>query len=145
IASSAVTFGATAVSIESQTGTQLVVSVPAALLTTAGSVTVTVTNPAPRGGSANQQFTIQASNPAPAITSLSPSSVVAGAPATTVTITVTGFIAASTVDFGPTPLTIQSQSGTQLVVIVPATSLTTAGPVTITVTNPAPGGGSANQ
>jgi YVTN family beta-propeller protein len=145
IAASTVNFGATLLAIQSQTATQLVVIVPATSLTTLGPVTVTVTNPAPGGGSANQQFTILSSNPVPTITSLSPSSVVAGAPATTLTITGTNFIAASIVSFGTTPLAIQSQTATQLVVIVPETSLTTAGPVTVTVTNPPPGGGSANQ
>jgi hypothetical protein len=82
-------------------------------------------------------------NPTP--TSLSPSSVVAGTPTTTLTITSTNFIASSTVMLGATAVTIQSQTGTEPVVSVPAALLTTAGPVTVTVTNPAPGGGSANQ
>jgi hypothetical protein len=84
-------------------------------------------------------------NPVPTISSLTPSSVRAGAPDTTLTITGTNFIAASAVSFGSTALMVQSQTETELVVSVPAALLTTAGPITVTVTNPPPCGGSAYQ
>jgi YVTN family beta-propeller protein len=53
-----VTFGGTAVTITSQTATTLTVTIPAALMTTAGTRLVMVTNPSPGGGSASTSFVV---------------------------------------------------------------------------------------
>src|SRR5262249_46307888 len=73
--------------------TFLQATIPASALTTPGTVQVTVSNPTPGGGPSNSvTFTIDAPNPLPTITSISPSSAPAGTnPA--VTITGTGFLA----------------------------------------------------
>ena len=84
-------------------------------------------------------------NPVPTITSLSPSSVAAGTSGFVLTINGTGFIPASTVTFGAlTGLAPASQTATQLTVPLPASALSPTGTVNVTVTNPAPGGGTSS-
>jgi trimeric autotransporter adhesin len=85
-----------------------------------------------------------APNPVPTIASLSPSSVTAGAPATTLTITGTGFLTTSSVQWNQAPRTATYVSGTQLTVALVQSDLTTGEIVQITVTDPAPGGGTSN-
>ena len=105
---------------------------------------MTVFNATPGGGTSGAQtFTIN--NPAPTIASLNPDEVTAGSAQFTLTINGTGFNNDTTVQFGTTGLTINSRSATQLEATVPASLVTTAGAVTVTVANPGPGGGSDNE
>ena len=91
-------------------------------------------------------------NPAPSITGLSTSSVLAQSPGFTLTISGTGFIPSSQVGWTPlfggslTVLTVTSQTATELQVTVPASLLAVPLPagVQIEVFNPAPGGGLAS-
>ena len=84
-------------------------------------------------------------NPAPTLSGLSPASATAGGASFTLTITGTNFLPNSTVTFGTdTSLTPTVVSATQLTVAVPAADIATAGAVAVTVTNPAPGGGTAS-
>jgi hypothetical protein len=82
-------------------------------------------------------------NPTPTLTALNPAQVLVGAGATTVTLTGTGFIGASTVNFDGTPLTTTFVSSTQLQASAPSSTLATAGTYTFTVGNPVPGGGTS--
>jgi IPT/TIG domain-containing protein len=122
-------------------------TVPKAMLTTAGTAQITVTNPTPRGGtSAAASFTIVApQNPVPAITALSPARVIAGGAAFTLTVTGTGFVADSTVDVNGAGRTTTFISGTQLQASINATEIATAGNLTIAVSNPSPGGDVSNS
>src|SRR5262249_58095767 len=62
--------------------TQLTASIPASDLTTAGSASVTVVNPAPGGGTSGAlTFTITAANPRPHLTAPAPRSALQNAPA----------------------------------------------------------------
>lgn len=83
-------------------------------------------------------------NPAPTITSLSPQSATAGATGFTLTIKGTGFGSESTVSFGGQALAPQSVTSTMITATVSAAEIATAGSVTVSVTNPSPGGGTAN-
>jgi 6-phosphogluconolactonase (cycloisomerase 2 family) len=80
---------------------------------------------------------------APTITEISPSSAVAGGAAFTLTITGTNFVAASTVNFGGAVLT-NFVNSTQLTAAIPASSIASAGTLAVTVTNPAPDGGTSD-
>ncbi|WP_129206981.1 IPT/TIG domain-containing protein [Silvibacterium dinghuense] len=82
-------------------------------------------------------------NPKPSVTSISPSSVVAGSAAETLTITGTGFLSSSVVNFNSTALTTTYASATSLTASVPASLLVFDGSAAISVTNPAPGGGTS--
>ena len=105
---------------------------PRTLTITAGCETFTV-----------NQDGAAATNPAPAITSLSPSTTAAGSPTFTLTVNGAGFISTSIVNFNGTAEPTTFVSATQLTASIPATAVATAGPVPVTVTNPSPGGGTS--
>ena len=80
-------------------------------------------------------------NPQPSITSLSPNAVQAGSPELTVAIAGSGFTEDSTVLWSGTPLATSYVSATQLTAEVPASALKSLGWAAVSVTTPAPGGG----
>ncbi len=123
---------------------QLSASVPASDLAQPGIVALTVTNPAPGGGTSSAQtFQVIANNPVPGLTLISPSSVNAGSIALSVTLSGTNFLSGSTVAWNGQPLTTQYVSATQLIATVPASDLAIPISALITVSNPAPGGGTS--
>jgi len=83
------------------------------------------------------------SNPTPTITAISPNSTVAGGAAFTLTINGTNFVAGSTVNFGGSAPATTFVSSTQLTAAIPAASIASTGTPAVTVTNPAPGGGTS--
>jgi trimeric autotransporter adhesin len=93
------------------------------------------------GGTPNQGDQPPASNPTPVVTSVTPATIVAGSPATNVTINGTGFVAASIADFNGAALQTTFSSATQLAAVLPAGDLDNGALATITVSNPSPGGG----
>src|SRR5207244_8594944 len=102
-------------------------------------------NPSPGGGvSTTQSVIVGADNPLPAITAISPSSVMSGSP-TDVSLTVNGtnFVAGSVVRFDGSDLQTVFVSGTTLNAVIPATRLSSAGAFQVSVFNPLPGGGSS--
>jgi YVTN family beta-propeller protein len=101
------------------------------------------------GGGTTQSLNSQpplpsVSTPTATITTISPNGAVAGSAAFTLTINGTNFVAASMVNFGGTPRTTTFVSATQLAAAIPAAAIASAGTATVTVTNPAPGGGTSN-
>lgn len=145
VAASAVNFGGMAVATTFVSATQLTAAISAAAIASAGTAAVTVTNPAPGGGTSNAvSFTItSATNPTPTITTISPTGALAGGPAFTLTVNGTNFVAASTVNFGGMAPTTTFVSATQLTAAIPAAAIGSAGIVPVMVTNPAPGGGTS--
>ncbi len=137
----AVSFNGTAAEVTSATATQLEVLVPTGATTgkisvTVGSATVT----------SSGSFTVQAGNPVPRVTALSPCGAVAGAAGFTLTISGSGFLPESTITFRGTALTVASQTATTLTATVPNTLLATAtadDSIPVVVSNPAPGGGAS--
>src|SRR5579859_6966831 len=95
------------------------------------------------GGSTPAPTPMPSLNPVPAIAAVTPSSAVAGATDTSVTITGSGFISSSTVQWNGAPLATTFSSATTLVVTLPASSLTNGTMAKITVANPPPGGGAS--
>ena len=126
--------------------TQLQAAIPATDIATAGTPPVTVLNPTPGGGTSNAvTFTVTpAPNPVPAVTSLSPNTAAPGGPAFTLTVTGSGFVAASTVRWNGANRTTTFVSSTQLQAAIPATDIATAGTPQVTVLSPTPGGGTSN-
>jgi IPT/TIG domain len=82
-------------------------------------------------------------NPRPSVSSLSPSSVVAGSPSITLYITGNNFVDGAFVTFGGESLPPSSLNGAQITVSVPSSALVQAGSRIVSVTNPPPGGGTA--
>jgi len=123
--------------------TQITAVVPATNISAAGTASLTVFTPLPGGGtSAAQTFNI--SNPAPVLTSISPSSATAGSAAFTLTATGTGFMNGSSIKWNGTALVTTYVSATQLSAQVPAANISTAGTAAVTVFSTTPGGGTSN-
>lgn len=93
---------------------------------------------------ATANYTVVASYPVPAITSLTPAIATAGGAAFTLTITGSDFVSGSTAYWGSTALTTQYVGATQLTAQVTAAQIAAAGTGVITVQSPAPGGGTSN-
>ncbi|HEY3706015.1 MAG TPA: IPT/TIG domain-containing protein, partial [Terracidiphilus sp.] len=87
----------------------------------------------------------QPQNPSPAITSISPDTALQSAAAFTLTVTGSGFISTSTVQWGGAALVTTYASATTLKAGVPASALASVGTAKVTVVNPAPGGGTSNS
>jgi hypothetical protein len=84
-------------------------------------------------------------NPSPGVSGITPNAVTAGAGDTLVTINGSGFIGSSTAKWNATALSTNFISATKLTAVVPAAQLTGSSTNQITVTNPAPGGGTSGE
>lgn len=84
-----------------------------------------------------------ASNPAPAMGSISPNSANAGAAAFTLTANGSNFSSNSTINWNGNALSTNFVSSSQLTATVPAANVATAGSASVTVFTPAPGGGTS--
>ena len=125
--------------------TQLQAAISAADIASAGSASVTVFTPTPGGGTSSAQtFTITAPNPGPTLSSLAPNTAVAGGVAFTLTVTGTNYISSSVVRWNGSDRTTTFVSGTELQAQISAVDIAAAGTASVTVFNPAPGGGTSN-
>jgi hypothetical protein len=123
------------------TSTQLSISVTAQDIATPGTAQVVVVSPAPGGGpSPAVNFTITPQqNPVPTITSLSVALLPAG---NILTVNGTNFVPNSAVNFNGIARPTNFGSATQLT--VNASDVASNATITVTVSNPAPGGGVSN-
>jgi len=144
VAGSMVSFGGMAVVTTFASATQLAAAIPAADIASAGTAAVTVTNPAPSGGTSNAvNFTITSNtNPVPTITALNPSGATVGGAGFTLGVDGFGFLTSSVVQWNGSdrPTTFDSSSGV-LTAQISAGDIAATGTTTVTVFNPAPGGG----
>jgi 6-phosphogluconolactonase (cycloisomerase 2 family) len=155
VASSMVNFGGAAPTATFVNSTQLTAAIPASSIASTGMLAVTVTNPASGGGTSNpMNFTITSGGPSPVptINSLIPSCIPAGEQfinAVNNQLTVTGlnFVASSVVRWNGTdrPTTLENSLGKILSAQISASDIAAAGTATVTVFNPAPGGGTSNS
>ncbi len=74
-----------------------------------------------------------------------PTAVAPGASGLTLSVSGTGFVSGATIDFNGTPLTTTFVDSEHLSALVPAASVATAQTASVTVVNPAPGGGPSNM
>ena len=84
------------------------------------------------------------SNPTPTITTILPTSTVAGGAPFTLTINGRNFVAGSMVNFGGAAPATTFVNSTQLTAAIPASSIASTGTLPVTVTNPGAGGGTSN-
>ena len=124
--------------------TQLTAAIPTTDLTTTGAKAVTVFNPAPAGGTSNAQTLTVNTNPVPTTTSISPPTKIVGEGAFTLTVNGTNFVGNSVVRLDGTARATTFVSATQLTASILATDVAAFGTRSITVLNPAPGGGTSN-
>jgi uncharacterized repeat protein (TIGR03803 family) len=111
---------------------------------TAGTHTVAYWSVDKAGNTETSHTTSVVTNPAPSITSISPSSAYAGGPAFTLTVTGSSFISGSTVTWNGASLATTYVSSTQLTASVPASDISATGTATVAVVTPAPGGGTSS-
>ena len=104
-------------------------------------------NPTPGGGVSNSiNFNVTAaSNPVPAVTTISPTSVAAVSIAFTLTVNGTNFVSNSVIHFNGAVQATTFVSSTQLTTTVQSLEVETAGNAPVIVTNPTPGGGTSNS
>ncbi len=123
--------------------TQLTASVPATDIATAGTAPIQVTNPTPGGGASNTaSFTI--SNLVPRLNSLSPTNVIVGGDAFTLTLNGSNFVSTSTILWNGSSRPTAFVSSSQVTAQITATDIAAGGKATISVSNPNPGGGASN-
>ncbi len=120
--------------------TTLDATIPANLLKASGSIPVRVQNPGPGGGRSSPiVFTV--ANPDAVIEATVPSEAFVGGSGFSLTVTGAGFVPGSVVNFNGVALSTAFESAGKLVADVPASSLSVAGDLPISVKNPPPGGG----
>jgi hypothetical protein len=131
--------------------TQLIVTLPATLLQNPNTLYISVTTPQPGGGTYPQQsqappaatiFTITpVASGKPVVTSMNPSTAIAGASGLLLNLTGQNFVSQSTVFVNNANRDTSYLSSTALQVDLDSSDLLTPGPVSIQVVNPPPGGG----
>ena len=122
---------------------QLTAQIPSSDIALPGAAAVSVFNPG--GGASNSvTFIINAPNPVPTITSISPDVAKAGGPGFTLFVNGTNFIPSSIVRWNGSDRTTTVVSNQQLTAEITSADITLPGTATVTVFNPAPGGGTSN-
>ena len=145
ISSSSVRWGGSSRTTTYVSSTQLTASITAADIASAATVAVTVYNPSPGGGtSSSVSFTVSAANPVATLISLNPSSATTGSGAFTLTVNGSNFISGSSVFWGGSSRATTYVSSTRLTAAISAEDIASAGTVSVTVLNPAPGGGTSS-
>jgi hypothetical protein len=140
VSGSIVNFGGLQRATTFVSATEVTAAIQAGDISTPGQVGVFVANPAPGGGDSTPgTFTVL--GPPPTISSLSPSSVVAGGPAFTLAVSGLNFVNGSTVNFNSFPRTTTFVSTTQLTIAISAGDIASQGTINISVTNPSTIGG----
>ncbi|GEM_PF-2041348 len=135
--------GITVNSVTVNSSTSLVANLTITALAATGKRNFSVTNGGPDGASENRVFTVN--NPAPGLTEINPASAGRGQTHDIILKGTNFFSGASTVSFGP-DITVNSiivNSHTQLTAKITIPLGVELGDRTVSVSNPAPGGGSA--
>lgn len=126
-------------------GLIITASIPAGAINTPGPIPVFVVNPGPGGGPSNIT-NFNATNPAPTVTSMNPSSGSIGQAVPALTVTGTNFVTGAVVTFnGTSHAGTVSNGGTTITTSIAGTELAIGGTVSVNVVNPAPGGGTSNN
>ncbi len=121
----------------------LTVTLSQTFLAQGKSFRVMVTNPSPNGGPSNTAV-LNVINSVPTITAIDPASTPAGGPGLSVTVYGTGFFPDTTVSVNGETKSSNFISGTELQVTLGSQDIASAGSLSITATNSAPGGGISN-
>jgi len=125
--------------------TKLTAVIPAGDIASSGTAAVTVVTPAPGGGtSAAATFTIEPVAPVPSIAGLDPPGITAGQSAFDLVVSGADFVEGATVQWNGADRDTTFVSATEVKASIPAADVANPGSVPVTVTNPAPGGGTSN-
>jgi len=97
------------------------------------------------GSRGEQVIPVTVNNPAPVLTSISPTSMAEGSPGFTLTAIGSSFVNGSVIQWNGSALTTTFVSSTQLTALVPASDIASAGTANITVFTTGPGGGTSRS
>jgi hypothetical protein len=122
----------------------LTASIPASDIGEAGSVSVTVFNPSPGGGTSNA-VSFDISNGVPALTSLAPSATPAGSADFMLGVNGSEFVSTSVVLWNGSPRTTTLVNSTRVNAQILASDVAAEGSAAVTVENPPPGGGTSGS
>lgn len=122
---------------------QVTAQIPPQDIAVSDLLSIRVVNPAPGGGASNE-LPLTIVNPVPTLTSLSPSVVVEGSPALTLTVNGAGFVIGAEVQVNGAARVTTFVNSTQLRAQIPASDLELIANLSVQVLNPAPGGGLSN-
>jgi len=125
------------------TSTELRATIPTSKLAAVGIMRISV-GTSPPGGGASKEVTFEVQNPTADLISLAPLSVTAGAGATPLHVSGSGFVPGAKIVFGTTDLPTVYDSNTSLDATIPAGLLSTSASIPVKVVNPAPGGGASS-
>jgi hypothetical protein len=125
---------------------QLTATLTPADVLASGNANITVTNPAPGGGTSGAAtFAVSGNNPTPVLTSVSPMTVTAGNGAFVLTVNGSNFTPTSQIRFNGVARPTTFVSPTQLTATIPATDASVSGTYVVDVTSPTPGGGNSGS
>jgi 6-phosphogluconolactonase (cycloisomerase 2 family) len=163
VTSSVVSFNGTARATSYNSPGLLIFEIFTADIVAPGTASINVTSPSngvPGGGTSNTvTLTIVPSIPPLAVSNISPTSITAGGPGFTLTVNGSGFVQGSQVSFNLNKVSTTFVNSTQLTASIPASAIAIAGnpyvivtnpdgfasvPLTFTVNNPQPVGGSVS-
>lgn len=122
--------------------TQLQAAITAADVAVSDSLTITVFNPAPGGGTSNGADLLVA-NPSPVLTGISPEAAPAGSGEITLTLTGSSFVEGAAARWNDQDLPTQYISSGELRATIPAAALAASGTAQVRAFNPTPGGGTS--
>src|SRR5690349_1545720 len=143
LSSSTVTYNGQARPATFLSSTQLGIALTADDQSAAGTYPIVASNPAPGGGASNSvNFTVN--NPQPALGSMFPSVLATGSRDTAIGVSGSSFVATSVVRLNGAPLPTSFVSSSKLNAVVPTSALSASSLQPVTVTNPAPGGGTSS-
>ena len=121
----------------------LVTRIESTEITTPKELTVSVLTPAPGGGQSSS-LPLRVLNPVPRITTINPTSVLAGGPEIDLIVFGEGFVTSSVININGIGLPTTLVTGSQLTARIPAAQISVGGVGRVTVNNPSPGGGPSN-
>jgi hypothetical protein len=134
VSGSTVSFGGQTEPTTYVNSTQLTAAIPANAVADAGPVSVVVATPSPGGGNSTS-ISFNVYLPPPTISSISPSSVIAGSPGFTLTINGTNFVADSVLDIDGVARAITYVSSTQVTTAILAADIANPAAIGIAITN----------
>ncbi|MGB7281049.1 MAG: IPT/TIG domain-containing protein [Candidatus Acidiferrum sp.] len=125
--------------------TQLTAVVPASAFTLPSQCNVSVQNPLPTAGPSNSlNLTVNLGTyPVPTLNSIAPTTIVAGSFPFQLITTGANFAPSAVVNFNGTPQTTSPGNSQGAFAVISTADISTPGTVQVTVTNPAPGGGTS--
>jgi trimeric autotransporter adhesin len=140
IASTTIQIGGAAEATTYVSSTQVTAVIPATQLVNGAQLSVVAVNGTLSSGSGTN---LQVMNPAPTITSISPTAALAGATSPNVTVIGTGFVPTTVIQVNGNSRTTTYVSTTQVNVVLTASDVANGGSLSLTAVNGSPGGGTS--